>query len=401
MFQLLKSQNYKAVEFIGALRWFGNRDLIALEEIYQGGAREVVTALHAKTTGSVWEMDEISALQARIHGTGLGWSVVESLPVHEEIKKGSPGRDQWIDNYIASLQNLAACGIRVVCYNFMPLLDWVRTDLAYPVGRHRDALAFDWIRLALFDVFILQRKGAADAYPAPWIHEAEAQFMAMDEPTREALIHTLLKGTQHFVNGPMGELATADLVTGFQDLLDTYQGIGADGLKDNYRYFLDRVVPAASEAGIFLAVHPDDPPFPIFGLPRILSTTADYDWLSGVHPSVHNGITFCTGSLGSRADNDLEAFVEKFAERIHFLHLRFTQLTDRGFFEDEHLSRPATLKHICQVLGEQRNKSIVFRPDHGHRILSDFNAAYHPGYPLWGRLKGLYELEAFMQACRL
>ena len=401
MFRLSKSQNYKAVEWIGALRWFGNNDLIALEEIYQGGAREVVTALHAKTTGSVWEVEEIRGLQARIQGAGLGWSVVESLPVHEDIKKGSPNRDEWIENYIASLQNLAACGIRVVCYNFMPLLDWVRTDLSYPVGRNRDALAFDWIQLVLFDMFILQRKGAADAYPAPWIQEAEVQFAAMDDQTREALVHTLLKGTQHFVNGPMGELDTADLVTGFQGLLDTYRGIGEDDLRNNYRYFLDRVVPAAAEAGIFLAVHPDDPPFPIFGLPRILSTAADYEWLSGVHASLHNGITFCTGSLGSRADKNLEAFVEKFADRIHFLHLRFTQLTNWGFFEDDHLSRPGTLKHIVRALGEQHGKHIVFRPDHGQRILNDFNVAYHPGYPLWGRLKGLYELEAFVQACRL
>lgn len=401
MFLPLKSQKNKTVNYIGSLRWFGKNDLITPEEIYSGGAKEVVTALHEKAIGAVWAVSEIQAVLDQIHAAGLDWTVVESLPVHEDIKKGKPERDHWIDNYILSLQNLAACGIRVICYNFMPLLDWVRTDLHHPVGKGRDALAFDWIRLALFDIYILSRSGAGEAYPGSVVEAAEILLASLDEEGRKTLIHTLLKGTQSFVNGPMGELDSRDLVSGFQSLLHTYDGIGTAELRDNYRYFLSRVVPAAADAGIFLAVHPDDPPFSIFGLPRILSTAEDYEWLAKAHPSSHNGITFCTGSLGSRPDNDLAAFAEKFAERIHFLHLRFTKLTDTGFFEDEHLSRPDTLKKILRALENSGHEQLVFRPDHGQRMLHDFDYAYNPGYPLLGRLKGLHELEAFIQAFHL
>lgn len=389
------------MNYIGSLRWFGKNDLISPEKIYAGGAKEVVTALHEKAIGAVWEVSEIQAVLDQIHAAGLDWTVVESLPVHEDIKKGKPERDHWIDNYILSLKNLAACGIRVICYNFMPLLDWVRTDLYHPVGRGRDALAFDWIRLALFDIYILRRSGAREAYPESWVEAAEKLLTSLDDEGRETLIHTLLKGTQSFVNGPMGELDSQDLVSGFQRLLNTYDGIGTAELRDNYRYFLSRVVPAAADAGIFLAVHPDDPPFSIFGLPRILSTAEDYEWLATAHPSAHNGITFCTGSLGSRPDNDLAAIAEKFADRIHFLHLRFTKFTESGFFEDEHLSRPDTLRKILRALEKSTHENLVFRPDHGQRMLHDFDYAYNPGYPLLGRLKGLHELEAFIQACEL
>ncbi len=388
------------MEFIGSLRWFGNNDRITLEQIRQGGAREVVTALHEKPIGAVWEKEEITALLERIRAAGLDWTVVESLPVHEDIKKGKPERERWIENYIASLQNLAACGIRVICYNFMPLLDWVRTDLRYPVAGGRDALAFDWKCLALFDIFLLKRVGAAECYPEAWVSDAARMLETLDEEGIQQLIHTILKGTQSFVNGPMGELDAADLMVGFNELLASYDGIGTAELRSNYRYFLDRVVPEAARANIYLAVHPDDPPFSIFGLPRIMSTTEDFAWLTSIQPLPHNGITFCTGSLGSRADMDLPAFAKKYADRIHFLHLRFTELTESGFFEADHLSRPKDLKLILKTLKERSSgkDALVFRPDHGQRMLHDFDVDYHPGYPLLGRLKGLFELDAFIKA---
>jgi mannonate dehydratase len=389
------------VKLVGSLRWFGKNDLVDLRSINQGGAHEVVTSLHEKKIGEIWNLNEIQALQQEIQKEGLGWTVVESLPVHEDIKKGHPDKDQWIDHYMVSLKNLAKAGIKVICYNFMPLLDWVRTDLTYPADRHRDALAFDWIKLAYFDIYILKRPGAEDAYQYRWVEGAEKLRRTITEAEQKNLIDNLLLGTQSFVNGPMGELDPDNVVKEFQKYLDTYQGIDAAQLRQNFKYFLDCVIPEAESNGIYMAVHPDDPPFSIFGLPRIVSTMDDYQWLRNTNSSLHNGVTFCTGSLGARKENDLSAMVKLLIDRIHFLHLRFTSWYDSGFYEDDHLADPQTLKDIINTLKDVNSNNLVFRPDHGQRMLHDFDHPYHPGYPLLGRLKGLHEINGFIQALEL
>jgi len=371
------------------MRWFGPADPVPLAGIRQAGATEVVTALHEIPNGAVWPQAVIAARRAMIAEAGLGWTVVESLPVHDDIKVRGPRWDALIAAYRQSLIHLAAEGIRVVTYNFMPLLDWTRTDLAYAMPDGARALRFEWEAVAVYDLHILQRPGAAGDYPLAMIAAAAARFAAMDAPARATLEATILAG----LPGAEESFTSA----GFRDAIRGYDGIDAAQLRANHVAFLQAVCPLADELGIRLVVHPDDPPFPIFGLPRIVSTEADLTALFAAVPNVSNGLCFCTGSLGARADNDLPGMVRRFGARIGFLHLRSVDREggDVAFHEAGHLAGDADMPAVMaavHAVSRTEGRSITMRPDHGHQMLDDLNRRTNPGYSLIGRLRGLAEL---------
>lgn len=382
------SHDTGAVLMRQAMRWFGPADPVSLRDIRQSGAREVVTALHEVPNGAVWERDAIAARRAMVQAAGLDWTVVESLPVHEEVKARGPEWERLIDHYRTSLRNLAAAGIRTVTYNFMPLLDWTRTDLAWPMPDGALALRFELVAVAAFDIHILQRPGAEADYAPATIAAAAARFAAMDEDERRRLERTIIAGLPG-----SEESFTLDA---FRRWLGRFDGIGADDLRANHLAFLEAVCPVAEEAGVQLVVHPDDPPFPIFGLPRVVSTEADVANLFARVPSSANGLCFCTGSFGVRADNDLPGMVERLGDRIGFLHLRSVQREpDGAFHEAEHLGGDANMVAVVAAvhrLQQRTGRSIPMRPDHGHQILDDLNRRTNPGYSLLGRMKGLAEL---------
>lgn len=381
-------------------RWFGKNDNIKLTELKQFGVEGIVTALHHIKGGEIWPVEEIRSVKQHIEEHGMRWSVVESLPVSEDIKLNGPRRDELVEKYIVSLKNLAECGIDTVCYNFMPVLDWARTDLHFLNKSGAESMLFNYETFAAFDIHILNRPGAENDYPPEVIQQAEYIISRMSEDEKNNLAYNIIVVTQGFINGTVGNVNNYKQI--FLDYLKRYDTIDAHVLRKNLSLFLKDVIPVAEELGINLCIHPDDPPFPLLGLPRIASTIEDFEWIFSECRSIANGLTFCSGSLSVREDNNLVEFIKKFGERIHFVHLRnIIRLGKKSFYESSHLEGCADMYQVLKALLEeqQRRKKegrkdlrLPFRPDHGLKILDDFNRESNPGYPLIGRMKGLVEI---------
>ncbi len=370
-------------------RWFGVSDSVKLSDIKQAGATGVVTALHHVANGEVWEVEEIQKMKDAIEAAGLEWTFIESIPIHENIKLRKGDYLQRIENYKQSLRNVASCGIKNVCYNFMPVLDWTRTQLFWRLEDGSTALRFDKVEMAVFEKFIMQREGVEAAYSPEILALAEKRFAEMTSEEKQQLEDNVLKG----LPGTVDDLT----IPVFKEMIAQYDNLTHADLKANLSFFLNEVIPVCEENGIVMAIHPDDPPMDIMGLPRIIKSEADLDDLVNFIDSPSNGITFCTGSLGANADNDLPKMIRKFADRIHFLHLRNVKREpDGSFFEDNHLEGSSDMYEVVKAVLEvekQRNIQLPMRPDHGHQMLNDLenNKAY-AGYTAIGRLRGLAEI---------
>jgi len=381
-------------------RWYGELDNITLSEIKQTGASGIVTALHEIPYGEVWSTQAIEKRQSQIQAAGLVWSVCESLPLHENIKRGSGDLSGLFANYRQSLANLAAQGVHTICYNFMPLLDWTRTDLATPVDTGGSCLRFSATKMAAFEICMLERNNAEDDYSSEVVSQARDWFQTSTQASRETLLNSIMAGMP-------GAFDRYD-INGLKQALDTYAGMNETDIRANYQRFLDEVIPTAQELGMRLCVHPDDPPRDILGLPRIVSDADDIDWIMAAHTEHANGLTLCSGSLGANPTNDVVAIARKHASRIHFAHLRNVRKESDGSFEEAaHLEGDTDMVALCNVLLKEECKRrednqtdwrIPFRPDHGHELLNDADRNTFPGYPLIGRLRGLAELRGVIYA---
>lgn len=381
-------------------RWFGPKDPVSLAHVRQAGATGVVSALHQHYRGEVWPEADIAERKAMIEAAGLRWSVVESIPVPNAIKLGGPDAAEAIAAFTETMRRLARVGVRTICYNFMPVVDWTRTELRHPMPSGGLALRFDMVGFVAYDVFVLERPGAAEDYPADLVAKAEGFVKGLSDEEVARLESTIIAGLP-------GSEDSHDRA-GIAAVIARYGDTGPEDLRANLTAFHKAIIPVAREHGLRMCIHPDDPPFPLFGLPRVVSTRADYAALFDAVPEVENGITFCTGSLGARRDNDLPAMLEAFAERVHFVHLRnVTTEEDGSFVEDDHLAGDTDMVTVLRILlaEEARRRAagradteIPFRPDHGHLLLDDQDKQTQPGYSAIGRLKGLAELRGVIAA---
>jgi mannonate dehydratase len=376
-------------------RWFGRKDKITLDMLRQIGVEGIVTALHEVPNGAVWTEEAISDLKQYIESYGLRWSVVESLPVSEAVKYGGTERDRLIENYKTSLANLGKCGVKTVCYNFMPVIDWIRTDLRHPLADGTSSLYFDYARFACFDLYILRRAEAAKDYPPDILARAAELNATMTEAEREELIDTIIVKTQGFVNGNIKE-GDKDPVRLFRQLLALYDGTDRDALRENLRYFLAAILPVCEAYDVNMCIHPDDPPFQVLGLPRIVTNEEDIAWLLNAADNPHNGLTFCAGSLSAGVQNDTRELARKFAARTHFVHLRSTEAMPGGnFIESSHLEGRGHLIDLIRIF-EKENPGLPMRTDHGRMMLGDDDKGYNPGYSFHGRMLALAQTEGMM-----
>lgn len=378
-------------------RWFGRKDKVTLDMLRQIGVEGIVTALHDEPAGAVWSVEKITETKDYIESSRLRWSVVESLPVSEQIKYAGPDRERLLENYRISLANLGKCGIKTVCYNFMPVIDWVRTDLERPMPDGTFSLYFDYARFAYFDMKILGRPGSEKDFPADVVAKVEELDKAITEAEKLQLIDTIITKTQGFINGPLSDGSDGP-VEKFKELMSHYDGVSKEQLRANMKYFLEAIMPVCDEYGINMCVHPDDPPMPVFGMPRIVCDADDIRWFLQAVDNPHNGFTFCAGSLSAGAHNDVLAMAREFAPRTHFVHVRNCAVLPGGdFVEAPHIGGPVNLVELLRIF-ENEGRNLPFRVDHGKTMLGDEKLGYNPGYTFHGRMLALGQVEGMLAA---